>query len=604
LNLSSANCNKLIMGQVCFASEENEARILELENLLKDQELEKEALRRRLEEEKDRQKQFKNAANGEVDAEEKIEQLTNEKKTVFKQMLKERKNVSKLEDSIQDYKTQLSDLEVQLNELKAEKERARKRAEEAEREKAKKQKSKKNKLLKLLSDEAASSIAVAEPETKPLIAASAGGGSSGAAINPLGSTLAGIQIKKYDLPDIGGTPNIGGSKSTHTEQNEQKTKPSVTPEPDGSSSEDEEADALQQTTTMLDLSFDPQAEATHVYSWIHGGTLDPKSKQDIKQLKMRLSSLLTSRSEGFRQQLVDSYREQYGKSMEKDIKAVIQKGHALEIICGLLVPVAEYDARLIAEYVQNWDIEPIADIICCRSLKQLKDLHAAYRKLNKLNVRKQLQALAQKDKKRTLVKVIGSIFDLDRTEAKDVDMQKVNEDLSFAMTTKSFKGDTKERLILIFTANSTEYIKVFAQQFKIKQGNDDLPTFIDKKLGPKSTAGHFCKTRILYAVDTPDYFAKTISKLGTNYKKNQKKISDIFIQRMEVDLWDIHRAWAMGKYGGNKDLKQWIASKTGGSKAGYLLQKMLENCERYAQFQKKLDNKDPTAKRNKALDMM
>ncbi len=306
-----------------------------------------------------------------------------------------------------------------------------------------------------------------------------------------------------------------------------------------------------------------------------------------------MASLLTSRSEGYRQTLIQAYRDQYSKNMEKDIRKIITKGHAMEIMHGLLMTRAQYDAILISECVANWDIEPVADIICCRSMHQLQELHEAYKKKCKLDVKKQLQALAQKDKKKTLVKVIGSIFDLDRKEKQKVDMSKVNEDLNFILTNKKFSGETKEKLVLIFTANSVQYIKVLNKEYSLKS-KDPLTTFVDKKLGPKSTAGHFCKTRILYALDTPDYYAKLLKELGRNYKKNQKKISDIFIQRMEIDLDAIQRTWGMNKYGDGKDLKQWIVAKTSGSKSGYFLSKMLENCGRYAEFRKKDDKAGPS----------
>ena len=327
--------------------------------------------------------------------------------------------------------------------------------------------------------------------------------------------------------------------------------------------------------------------------------IDSKNKQAVKQLKQRLASLLTSRSEGYRQTLIQAYKDKYSRNMEKDIKGIITKGHAMEIIHGLLMTRAEYDAILISECVQNWDIEPVADIICCRSMKQLQELHTAYKKKCKLDVKKQLQALAQKDKKKTLVKVIGSIFDLDRKEKKDVDMNKVNQDLNFVLTTKNFKGETKERLVLIFTANSVQFVKVLNEQFKLKN-KDSLSYFIDKKLGPKSTAGYFCKTRIQYALDTPDFYAKKIKKLGQNYNKNKKEIADIFIQRLETDLDLIQRTWAMNKYGDGKDLKAWISMKTKQSKAGYFLQKMLDNCGRYSQFREK--NED--TKKSKLEKMM
>eukprot|EP00483_Globobulimina_turgida_P008074 UN08090 len=167
-------------------------------------------------------------------------------------------------------------------------------------------------------------------------------------------------------------------------------------------------------------------------------------------------------------------------------------------------------------------------------------------------------------------------------------MNAVNSDLNFVLTTKSFKGETKEKLVRIFTTNSVQYIKVLNDQFKLKS-KDSLTVFMDKKLGPKSTAGYFCKTRILYALDTPDYYAQKIKVFGKNYKKNQKKIADIFIQRMEIDLELVKRSWALRKYGDGKDLKTWVVAKTAGSKSGYFLAKMLDNCGRYAEFNKKND---------------
>merc|ERR1712244_65380 len=194
------------------------------------------------------------------------------------------------------------------------------------------------------------------------------------------------------------------------------------------------------------------------------------------------------------------------------------------------------------------------------------------------------------------------ILDLQRKEDKKVDMNQVNIDLNFVLTQKKkFKGDTKERLVLIFCSNSVQFIKVLNEQFKLKS-KDSLTMFIDKNLGQKSTTGIFCKTRILYALDSADYFAKKIKNLGFQFKKNQKKIADIFIQRLEIDLDGIQRVWSRKKYGGGKDLRTWILGKTGDRKSGVFLTKMLENCSRYAQFNRV--EKERTGKKNKFEQMM
>ena len=51
---------------------------------------------------------------------------------------------------------------------------------------------------------------------------------------------------------------------------------------------------------------------------------------------------------------------------------MLQKGRTMHIMHALLMTAAEYDAVLIEEAVKNWDIHPVAEIICCRTTKQLQ----------------------------------------------------------------------------------------------------------------------------------------------------------------------------------------------------------------------------------------
>eukprot|EP01083_Nonionella_stella_P286765 976031_1 len=339
------------------------------------------------------------------------------------------------------------------------------------------------------------------------------------------------------------------------------------------------------------------ADPSDLYSLLHGNKMD--SRRIRRRINNELASLLTRRSEGERQRLIQQYREQYGKNLEQDIQTRFTKGHSLQIIHGLLMTRAQFDAELIHECLIDWDIRPVADVICGRKVQQLREIDAAYKKKYKFNMKKHLQALARRDQKRILTKMLGRILDYKRKEDSYVDLSEVNRDLNMIFTTKIFKHEKKEKLVLIFSDNSVQYIRVLNAQFLLKS-KDSLRMFFDKKLGPKSTAGHFCKQRIGYALDTPDFYANKIKDLGKHFKRNQKRISDIFIQRMEIDLDLIQRAWKMKKYAGDQDLKEWIASKTSGSKSGYFLLKMLDNCGRYTQFRQ--DN--PTEPVNKLLAMM
>eukprot|EP01084_Bolivina_argentea_P301166 519505_1 len=186
-------------------------------------------------------------------------------------------------------------------------------------------------------------------------------------------------------------------------------------------------------------------------------------------------------------------------------------------------------------------------------------------------------------------------------------MNQLNNDLQFLLVNTNFAGDTKhmsfkderkQRLVSIFTTTSVQYIKVLNEQFKL-MSKDSLTTFIDNKLGRQSTTGYYCKTRILYSLNAPDYYAQKINNLGKNYRKNQKQIIYIFIKRMEIDLELIQKIWKMKKYGEGKDMKTWIVSKTAGSSSGYFLTKMLDNCKRYTST--KLNEGSETNTNNSSL---
>ena len=254
------------MGQACMPSEENEQRIRELEQLLKDQEQEKAQLKIKLEEEQRRQSKYKSRRRGEDPgaSAEKIEQLTNEKKQVFKTMLKERKNVSKLEDQIQDYKSQITNMESQVQELRKEKADAQKRARQAQQERDRQDR------------RSGSNKRERSPSPKPKD-------------DPFRSVLDGISIPKQNLPGLG-TNNAKSEPPFKVRGKSGKgdnLKPSYTArkyesDDNGATSnseyvstsemEDSETeDRLEhKTTEILDLGYDAQTEATHVYSWLHG----------------------------------------------------------------------------------------------------------------------------------------------------------------------------------------------------------------------------------------------------------------------------------------------------------------------------------------------
>jgi len=125
-----------------------------------------------------------------------------------------------------------------------------------------------------------------------------------------------------------------------------------------------------------------------------------------------------------------------------------------------------------------------------------------------------------------------------------------------------------------------EYIKALNKEYELNSNSLDMQGligFIDKKLGSKSSAGYLCKIRIEFALDISAFYAKRIRKLGHKYKKNQNKLSDIFIQRMNIDLSAIQRVWALKKYS-DGTLKEWLAIKSSNSTHSMYLSQILDHC--------------------------
>eukprot|EP01083_Nonionella_stella_P272115 922534_1 len=131
------------MGQICISADDQQ-KLIAYENQLKEQTAEKEKLNQKLQR---LRAENINRSNSDSDtySAEKIEQLQNEKKQVFKTMLKEKKKVSKLEDEIEEYKKQLQEMEDQYNQELNNKKRSRR---DRERERANRIKTEKKQLIK------------------------------------------------------------------------------------------------------------------------------------------------------------------------------------------------------------------------------------------------------------------------------------------------------------------------------------------------------------------------------------------------------------------------------------------------------------------------
>ena len=96
------------------------------------------------------------------------------------------------------------------------------------------------------------------------------------------------------------------------------------------------------------------------------------NQSEKRQLKKRLADLLTARTEETRQSIVECYQQKYQRNLEKDIEKILEHGTVMHTVHLLLNTRAQYDAEVIYGHIADSKLDPIANIICCRTTAELR----------------------------------------------------------------------------------------------------------------------------------------------------------------------------------------------------------------------------------------
>ena len=130
-------------------------------------------------------------------------------------------------------------------------------------------------------------------------------------------------------------------------------------------------------------------------------------------------------------------------------------------------------------------------------------------------------------------------------------------------------------------SNSVEYIKRVSVQFEEERGKS-LLRLLEQRLSTDGGSGYFCKTRLLYALDSPGYYAGKIKEYLDHWSRDKRKIAEIFVHRKEIDLDLIQSAWMIHNHGDGKTLKSVLFKRVKKSvNSASFLVKILENSARY-----------------------
>lgn len=178
--------------------------------------------------------------------------------------------------------------------------------------------------------------------------------------------------------------------------------------------------------------------------------------------------------------------------------------------------------------------------------------------------------------------IVKQVFAYERNDNESVNMTNIKNDINFLRKSKSLKRGSKKKFCFIFVNNNATYLKILDAQFKaVNEKRDGLEAYINKKLGSNSISGKYCKVRLLFSLDSDQYFSSMIRNYCFFYRKHEQLIVNIMISRFEYDLNSIQLKFNQMKCGGERNLIEWIKHHSGGNMSGFFLCQILENCARY-----------------------
>lgn len=131
-----------------------------------------------------------------------------------------------------------------------------------------------------------------------------------------------------------------------------------------------------------------QTETTNVgiSSLVNSSSKYVLAKDDKQRMKVCLLELFTARTCAHKKLIADKYERLFENRMIADIRTILKKGFALEIIAGMIMTPAEFDAECLIGAMSKRNINIIISIIATKNFKQLKQIKRAYKDRNQSDI--------------------------------------------------------------------------------------------------------------------------------------------------------------------------------------------------------------------------
>ncbi|OQV18538.1 Annexin A11 [Hypsibius exemplaris] len=300
-------------------------------------------------------------------------------------------------------------------------------------------------------------------------------------------------------------------------------------------------------------SFNPDDDAKALHKAMKGFGTDEKA----------IINLLTKRSNYQRQIITDSYQALYNKDLLKDLKSELS-GTLSEVVEGLMQSPDVFDANEIHRAVAGLgtDEEALIEILCSRSNAEIQALRAAYERLFKKDLRKDIEGDTSGYFRRLLI----AELQVPRNEADEIFLyQAYHEALALWETGPKKWAQDEAFSIPIFTRRSHAHLRHVFDEYKKICGVD-----IEKDITNEMTGdvADFFLTIIKLSRNPPAYFAERLYRAMKGIGTNEKEVVRVIVSRSEKDLGAVKTEFAK-LYG--KSLESFISGDFSGDAKKILL---------------------------------
>ena len=175
-------------------------------------------------------------------------------------------------------------------------------------------------------------------------------------------------------------------------------------------------------------------------------------------------NILCYRANEQRQAIALKFKSAFGRDLVADLKDELS-GNFEDIIAGLMMPVAEYDASELKKATKGLgtDDSCLVEILCTRGDKE----KTAIKEIYKTKFKKSLEDDVIGDTSGNYKKLLVALINAKRDTTQTVDVTKAKEDAKVLYDAGEAKwGTNEEAFITIFAARSPPHLRVVFKEYK------------------------------------------------------------------------------------------------------------------------------------------